>query len=241
MEPRHFLEENGYAILVSFMEASELAWFSSLYNDFLANKYDLTGLRSDLSGIANQNQGPEKITQIMRPALLVPSLLETSTYNKILAFSRDWMGEDMAIDFDMMIDKAPGTATITPWHQDAAYWPEQADKRAISFWMALDAADRENGCMMYVPGSHRLPLRPHIQPERGGALTCQLKETDPIAYGVIQAGDAIAHHGFTLHGALGNHSPDRHRRALIVNLRPQGMIDYIRSLGYDHLGTRKVK
>jgi hypothetical protein len=151
------------------------------------------------------------------------------------------MGDDIEMDFDMMIDKAPGTDTKTPWHQDAAYWPNMEDKRALSFWIALDDADQENGCMMYVHGSHQRPILPHNQPKPNAALQCEVSHDDDIVYGEIPSGDAIVHHGYTLHAALGNKSSDRHRRALIINLRPKAMIDYMRNLGYDHLGKREIK
>ena len=232
--------KDGFIVLPQLTAPEELAAISRLYNDFLADKYDLNGFRSDLSGDYSPGKKVEKITQIMRPSLIVDELMRTATYARAIRIARQLMGDDMAIDFDMMIDKAPGTNAVTPWHQDAAYWPRMDDKRALSFWIALDRADRENGCMMYVPGSHLEPLRPHFQPTPNAALQCVV-EDDRIAYGEIEPGDAIAHHGHTLHGALGNTSADRHRRALIINLRPQKMIDYIRGLGYDHLGKREVK
>lgn len=234
-------ENKGLVKVDNLVSASELVELRSIYDDFLANKYDLTGMRGDLSGDTSEGKKVEKITQIMRPSLVLPRLLETETYHKVISLAKDWMGEDMEIDFDMMINKAPGTAAETPWHQDAAYWPDMPDKRALSFWIALDDADQENGCMMYVAGSHKGAIVPHNQPTPNAALQCQIQEDDVITMGEIPAGSCIAHHGYTLHAALGNTSAGRHRRALIVNLRPASMIAYIRSLGYDHLGSREVK
>jgi len=94
---------------------------------------------------------------------------------------------------------------------------------------------------MYVAGSHLKPIQAHNQPTPNAALQCAAPPAADISLGQIPAGSCIAHHGYTLHGALGNHSESRHRRALILNLRPQAMISYIRSLGYDHLGNREVK
>ncbi len=238
---KEIFETDGFVKIDPLLEGNELDEMRLIYNDFLANKYDLSGMRGDLSGDSGVGRKVEKITQIMRPSLVLPALQETSTYQKVYALARQLMGEDMALDFDMMIDKSPGTATVTPWHQDAAYWPDMSDKRALSFWIALDDADQENGCMMYVAGSHKKPIQAHHQPTPNSALQCAEPSATEITLGEIPAGSCIAHHGYTLHGALGNHSTNRHRRALILNLRPQEMITYIRSLGYDHLGKREVK
>lgn len=234
-------ENKGFVKVNDIVNDNELVELRSIYDDFLANKYDLTGMRGDLSGDTSEGKKVEKITQIMRPSLVLPRLLEKETYQKIVRLAKDWMGEDMEIDFDMMINKAPGTAAETPWHQDAAYWPDMPDKRALSFWIALDNADQENGCMMYVAESHKGPILPHSQPTPNAALQCIIDDDCVITMGEIPAGSCIAHHGYTLHAALGNTTADRHRRALIVNLRPESMIAYIRSLGYDHLGNREVK
>lgn len=244
MELKNSVEDfntNGFVRIDNLVGEHELSLLRHIYDDFLNNKYDLTGKRGDLSGDTDSGKKVEKITQIMRPSLVLPSLQQTETYARVLQLARDWMGPDMEVDFDMMIDKAPGTNTITPWHQDAAYWPDMTDKRAVSFWIALDDASKENGCMMYVAGSHLQPMQNHFQPKPNAALQCELPASAEVTMGEIPAGSGIAHHGYTLHAALGNTSAHSHRRALIVNLRPGKMIEYMRSEGYDHLGTREVK
>jgi phytanoyl-CoA hydroxylase len=232
--------QNGFVFLTQIVEKNELEYLRDIYNDFLNNKYNLSGHRSDLSGAELDPKKVEKITQIMRPSLIVPELQNTMTYQNVLSIGKELIGDDIEIDFDMMIDKAPKSDTITPWHQDAAYWPNMEDKRSLSFWIALDDVNQINGCMMYILKSHLQPIRPHFQPKPNTALQCEVLEND-IIYGELNSGDAIAHHGYTLHGALGNKSKIKHRRALIINLRPNTMIEYIRSLGYDHLGNRDVK
>ncbi len=240
MNNKQHFAESGYRTFKNVVHVEELEYLRNIYDDFLHNKYDLTGHRGDLAGGTSHGKKVEKITQIMRPSLVKIELASTKTYKKVFKIAKELMGEDMEMDFDMMINKAPGTNTITPWHQDAAYWPEMSDKRALSFWIALDDVDKENGCMMYVHGSHRRPVYPHRQQTPNAALQCEVNDDD-IIYGEISAGTAIAHHGYTLHAALGNSSKNRHRRALIINLRPKAMIEYIRGLGYDHLGNREVK
>jgi phytanoyl-CoA hydroxylase len=240
MNNKQHFAESGYRIFKNVVHADELEYLRNLYDDFLNDKYDLSGHRGDLAGGTSQGKKVEKITQIMRPAMIVPELTQTKTYQKVFKIAKELMGDDIEMDFDMLIDKAPGTDTVTPWHQDAAYWPDMTDKRALSFWIALDDVDQNNGCMMYVHGSHLEPIRPHFQPTPNAALQCEVLDQN-IVYGEIPSGTGIAHHGYTLHAALGNKSKDKHRRALIINLRPKAMIDYIRSLGYDHLGKREVK
>jgi ectoine hydroxylase-related dioxygenase (phytanoyl-CoA dioxygenase family) len=237
---QHFIE-SGYRIFKSIVHVDELEQIQQIYDDFFNNKYDLTVMRSDLSGDKTAKKKVEKITQIMRPSTIVPELTATKTYKKVLKIAKELMGDDMEIDFDMLINKAPGTKTETPWHQDAAHWPKASDKRALSFWLALDDVDAKNGCMRYIHGSHVYGLRPHNQPTPDSALQCEVNEDELVVVGEIKAGMAIVHDGFTLHGAFGNNARIRNRRALIINLRPKEMISHFRDLGFDHLGKKEIK
>jgi ectoine hydroxylase-related dioxygenase (phytanoyl-CoA dioxygenase family) len=207
-----------------------------VYNAFLDNRINARRYRSDLSG--SEDGESEKITQIMVPAKVFPELLEKPIHRKTLQIARDLLGADMELDFDMMINKAPFTKAITPWHQDAAYWIDLPDKRAVSCWVAIDPAFKENGCMWYVPKSHLSPPLPHTQTGNKGALRCEGSEENAVCI-PLEAGSCVLHQGGTLHYSRGN-TTRQHRRALITNYRPEKMIALERSAGVDHTGERKV-
>lgn len=113
-------------------------------------------------------------------------------------------------------DKPPRIGKETPPHQDGFYFMLEPNE-ALTLWLAIDAADEENGCIRYVPGSHRRDMRPH---RPSGVLGFSQGITDygdedlanevPI---VVEPGDLIAHHCLTIHRADAN-SSDRHRAAL---------------------------
>ena len=51
---------------------------------------------------------------------------------------------------------------VVPWHQDAAVLRPEADETLlITAWVPLTRADRENGCLRVIPGSHRYGVRLH--------------------------------------------------------------------------------
>jgi len=206
--------------------------------DFISGKIEVGANRRDLKG-EEKNSKAESITQIMVPGKQLPDLISSLYYVKISDVARQLLGDDLEIDFDMLINKPPYSDAITPWHQDCAYWINMPDKRAISAWMPLDKATLDNGCMWYVPGSHKLPIREHKSSAKNGALVCDGNEKEAI-YVELEPGSVVLHHGATVHYSRGN-TTNSQRRAMIVNLRPEAMINYERERGFDHTGENKVR
>lgn len=228
-----FYNSNGYVVVENIITKEEVEMYKKLYDDFLSGKIDVGANRSDLGANLGDNKKVENITQIMWPSEFVKGLGDMPYHQRALAIGKELMGEDLEMDFDMLINKAPGTNTITPWHQDEAYWVDVPDKRATSCWLALDDATIENGCMWFVPGSNLKPVRPHrFAAAKGGALTCDAIEEEGVAI-EIKAGSCTFHHGRTLHYSRGN-ATNGQRRAFIINFRPNTMIQLERELGFDH-------
>lgn len=137
---------------------------------------------------------------------------------------------------DQVFCKPPRCGGPVAWHQDYSYWTRTGPMNHLTCWIALDDADRENGCLHYIPGSHRWNLLP--MPSIAGSLDAiaaelnqdqreQLKQ--PVAI-EISAGQACFHHPLTLHGSEGNLS-SRPRRAMVINV----MLDGTHSLSDDPL------
>ena len=232
-----FFELEGYLPVEDILSDKEMTFYDQTYNGFINNEFDTNELRSDLSGKEDNNK--EYITQIMLPSKIYPDILQHSMHQKGLAIAQELLGEDMILDFDMLINKAPHTNQSTPWHQDAAYWIDMPDKRALSIWFAIDEATLDNGCMWYTPKSHKLPLRKHHQPIGKGALQCKGSEEESIAV-PLKPGSCAIHHGHTLHYSRGN-STSVHRRAFMLNFSPKEMVELERAHGIDHSGNRKAR
>jgi len=226
----------GFAKDTNFIDLEEVERIKSIYDSILSDLEGVAHLRSDLSG--KGKVGEEKITQIMCPSIIFEGLKKTKTYKQALKQAKNLLGEDMALDFDMLINKPPFTDTPTPLHQDAAYWIKMPDKRAVSCWIAIDPAVEENGCMWFIP-REKFEVEPHHSDIPGAALSCEMNKENAICI-PLKAGGATFHDGFTPHFSKGN-STNSHRRALILNFRPKAMIELERSKGINHQGERKVR
>lgn len=123
--------------------------------------------------------------------------------------------------------KMPGDSKPTPWHQDTPYWPfNEAEAGAMSIWITLDDVDERNGCMAFVPKSHKLGKLKGIDlanPQNifeyveGGQTTVQQPVVVPL-----RAGSCTFHNGLTFHYAHAN-STDRPRRVLAIIYVPEGI------------------
>jgi phytanoyl-CoA hydroxylase len=236
--------KNGYLVVNDIISKEEVETYKSIYDDFLSGKINVGASRSDLGDGLGSTGAKENITQIMWPSQFLPELTDMPYHQKALAISKELMGEDAEMDFDMLINKAPLTNTPTPWHQDEAYWLDVPDKRSASCWLALDSSTIDNGCMWFVPGSNHEPVRQHrFAGKQGGALMCDASESEGLAI-ELKPGSCTFHHGRTLHYSRGNATEDQ-RRAFIVNYRPAAMIAYEREKGFDHgknnAGDRQLK
>ena len=228
--------KNGFSKFSKFVDNEEIEKIRLIYDQILDDIEGTIHLRSDLSG--KGDIGEEKITQIMCPSNLSKTLKKSKTYKKALTHAQQLLGEDMSLDFDMLINKKPYTDTPTPPHQDAAYWIKMPDKRAVSYWIAIDKATKKNGCMWFIP-KKKNEIKPHHAAITGGALSCEISIEKAVCV-PLETGDATFHDGFTPHFSQGN-TTDSNRRALILNFRPKLMIDLERSMGINHQGERKVR
>ena len=237
IQARDFLD-NGFVSLDQLISFSEVEKVRILYDGLLNDKERTDGFRSDLGGGGEDNNSTEKITQIMRPSMIEPELLKCIAYELALSKAKKMLGDDMELDFDMFINKAPHTNTPTPWHQDAAYWIKMPDKRSVSCWIALDEVNEDNGCMWFIPKKDEV-IQTHSLYTKGGALYCDV-DTSEAQCIPLKAGGCTFHDGFAFHFSKGNTTVNQ-RRALILNFRPKAMIELERIQGIDHTGKRKVR
>ena len=131
--------------------------------------------------------------------------------------------------FDHLLIKKVNTPTITPWHQDAPYWPFRG-KQIASIWLALTPVTVEGSGMEFIRGSHLDDV--YYLPEVfGGAdnksgqwasaqqgvavpdIDANREEYDIVSFDMAP-GDALIFSAWILHGARGNSSSTQDRVAL---------------------------
>ena len=128
---------------------------------------------------------------------------------------------------DQLFCKPANHGGVVAWHQDYSYWTRTKPMAHLTCWIGLDDASRDNGCLHYVPGSHRWELLPitglagdmdAIQSVLSPEQKAQFK---PVAI-ELKPGEAAFHHPHMVHGSFANSTP-RQRRATVINVFRDGV------------------
>jgi len=102
----------------------------------------------------------------------------------------------------------------------------------LTVHIALDEQKVENGCLHYIPGSHKWPLLPitskHFNDMESihTVLTPEQEKQFKPAPMLLKKGHMCFHHSLTVHGSYGNKS-DGPRRATVLNFFRDGTISNV--------------
>jgi ectoine hydroxylase-related dioxygenase (phytanoyl-CoA dioxygenase family) len=128
---------------------------------------------------------------------------------------------------DQLFCKPAHHGGVVAWHQDYSYWTRTEPMAHLSCWIGLDDSSRENGCVHYVPGSHRWNLLPitglanDMDAIRSVLTGSQKNQFQPVAI-ALKAGECSFHHPLMVHGSYENRS-DRARRGAVINVLRDGV------------------
>ena len=129
---------------------------------------------------------------------------------------------------DQLFVKPPHHGGVVAWHQDYSYWTRTKPLRHLTCWIGLDPSTPENGCVQYVPGSHRWPDLP--KPNLTGDfdaikadLPAEVREQFNPVSAVLKQGESSFHHARTMHGS-GRNETTIPRRAAVINVVLDGVM-----------------
>ena len=129
---------------------------------------------------------------------------------------------------DQLFCKPAQHGGVVAWHQDYSYWTRTEPMAHLTCWIGLDDATRDNGCLHYVPGSHRWELLPitGLAGDMNAIQTVltpeQREKFKPVAI-ELKKGEAAFHHPLMIHGSYENRT-GRQRRATVLNAFRDGII-----------------
>lgn len=226
-----FFQENGYIVIEDFLNAEELEAWRAAVTEALEqrNGQKMPGKDIKIGESDGINKDADYYNNVFDQLL---NLWQTN--DKVKQLMTDQRIGKMAADLaqvdgiriwhDQALIKKPW-ANPTSWHLDTPFW-SFSDRRALSIWVALDDATLENGCLFFIPGSHKETTfeNPGIGKNMGEIFKVypQFRQTKSVAAN-MKAGSCSFHCGLTIHGAHANMTPG-FRRAMTCAYMPDGNI-----------------
>ncbi len=139
------------------------------------------------------------------------------------------LGGSVRFWHDQLFCKPAKHGGVVAWHQDYSYWTRTKPMNHLTCWIGLDDSTTENGCLQYIPGSHKWDLLPTTG--LAGDMTA-IKEVlsdeqwdqfqNPVAI-ELKKGECAFHHPLMVHGSFENRT-DSPRRAIVLNCFKDGTL-----------------
>ena len=224
-----FYKENGYVVIEDFLNAEELEIWRAAVTEAIAqrNGQKMPGKDIKIGEDDGINKDADYYNNVFDQLLNLwqtnDKVRELMLDERIGKMAADLSGADgIRIWHDQALIKKPW-ANPTSWHLDTPFW-SFSDRRALSIWVALDDATLENGCLFFIPGSHKQTTfeNPGIGKNMGAVFNFypQFKGAKSVA-APMKAGSCSFHCGLTIHGAHANMTPG-FRRAMTCAYMPDG-------------------
>lgn len=228
-EQVEFYQKNGFLVIEDFLPADELEhWKAAVMNAVRRrNGQKIPGKDLKTGEADGINEDTEYYGKVFDQLLNlwqtdeeVKKLMVDERLGKMAAKLAGVDG--IRIWHDQALFKRPW-ANPTSWHLDTPFW-SFSDKNAISIWIALDDATLENGCLFFIPGSHRETTFENkgIGINMDGIFEVYPKLVKaPSVAAPMKAGSCSFHNGLTIHGANANMTSGT-RRAMTCAYMPDG-------------------
>jgi Phytanoyl-CoA dioxygenase (PhyH) len=230
-------EQLGYLRLGAVLDESERTALQHRMDEIMLGEVHHPGLRYQLDTGGAYEDLPDPLPRRSEATLayrkvegleadpLVLELIRRPLFREICG-RRYGPHASISIFRAMMMNKPAGQGTYLPWHQDGGdVWKLDRDP-LVTIWIALDAANRMNGCLQVIAGSHRLGL----VSRKGGTLSPEDSERHCPEHAItcleVEAGEAVLLHNWLVNRSDVNHtrSPRRALTACYMDARTRNIL-----------------
>ncbi len=221
-------DDNGYFVLKNVFSPAIVAGARAALSrlvDEKANQLSSAGL------IANDLQNESFETRLLqlyaehmnrapdsfRAELHLPELFHVFFHPVVLNAAQAFLGTEIRLypNYTARPKMPDHAASLVLWHQDGGYTATNSTRasegnvdemRMLNVWSPLVSARRENGCMQFVPGTHKLGVVQHLKKEFYLELTPEvLEQYEPQAIDIeLDPGDVVLFHNLLFHRGLPN-------------------------------------
>lgn len=216
---------DGYLILPGYYTAAEI---TKLYETALAD----TAVSQNAINVNDSAGKRSKLSLWYKPGNDIYGLLTRGT-SLVNAVHQLMEGAAAVCHFhSKLMQKEPKVGGAWEWHQDYGYWYKNEflfPNQLLSVMVAITDANKENGCLQVIKGSHKMGRIEHgFSGEQVGASQHYVDlalQTMELVYVELKAGDILFFHSNLLHRSAANLS-DKPRWSMISVYNRSSNIGY---------------
>ncbi|XP_062928858.1 phytanoyl-CoA dioxygenase, peroxisomal [Mobula hypostoma] len=211
-EQRQFYEENGFLLVKKLVSDENLETFREEFERICQKEVVVPGLTVmrdvviSKSEYVPDHQAVSKIQDFQNNEIL----FRYCCLPEILKYVECFTGPNIMAMHTMLINKPPDSGKKTsrhPLHQDLHYFPFRPAAQIVCAWTAMEKVDRNNGCLVVLPGTHKGSLKKHVYPDWPGGVNKMyhgIHDYDPShprLHLEMEKGDTVFFHPLLIHGS----------------------------------------
>lgn len=223
----HF-HEFGYLAGVKLLDEEQVAIMRKELAEIIDPKHPLHHLFYEFH--SNESEDPNSVLFHSLGHWRITSGFHDALWNPAFMMAAHQLLENKPVRFwhDQLFCKPARHGGVVAWHQDYSYWTRTIAMQHLTCWTGLDDATTENGCLHYIPKSHKWGLlnAPSLAGDMNGLMNYltdeQKAEFKPVP-AELKKGYATFHHPLMVHGSYENKS-EISRRAFVLNVFADGTV-----------------
>jgi phytanoyl-CoA hydroxylase len=234
--PAHLdaLNEEGFAVVEAAVPSGLCSAANAEIDEFKLRNRTAVARNLDPAG---------RMHRVVNLHLVATALASLFSDNRALDVCDQFFDAETALYTSLLFERG----SEQELHRDSPLFVTRPEGRYLGVWVALEDTDHDNGPLLVVAGSHRLPpLDLHAMATKlygdpanapaddgagwdtyQGAVRAQVAEAGLTPREVhVQAGDVIIWHPLLVHGGAHQRARHRTRRSLVIHVTPRGMPVY---------------
>ena len=219
-------QEDGYVSNIKLLEEWQIEKLNKELTEIADPAHPAHSLFYEFH--SNESSDPNAVLFHALGAWRISEGFHDSLWNPAFTMPASQIFGNRAVRFwhDQLFYKPARHGGVVAWHQDYSYWIRTVPLQHLTCWIGLDDATIDNGCLYYVPKSHRWGLleKPDLAGDMDGLDKYLSDEQKALFKPVpieLKKGYATFHHPLMVHGSFANKSP-KPRRAIVLNVFADG-------------------
>ncbi|KAM9335012.1 phytanoyl-CoA dioxygenase, peroxisomal [Symphorus nematophorus] len=211
-EQRLSYEENGFILIKNLVSEEDIDRFRGEFERICRQEIKVPGLvvMRDLAIAKSEFIPDEKAVSKLQDFQEDPELFRYCALPQILKYVECFTGPNIMAMHTMLINKPPDAGKKTsrhPMHQDLHYFPFRPADQIVCSWTAMEKVNRQNGCLVVLPGTHTGTLQEHDYPDWEGGVNKMYHGVrnynphHPRVHLEMEKGDTVFFHPLLIHGS----------------------------------------